>query len=177
MQEIAAEVTRRMEQPDSERIIRFLSLISNLSRFRDLRNEQDDFGFSSSMDEGKAVSAGKFLADIFRDGPAVDVHTIVWCDTYSNLNRWMTQQTLREFEMRVAFQMNSADSSSLIDSPAAARLGGHRALLLPARNGQERKTPPLRRPVAGLAGMGRGPVPKYTPAAQPQKPVLQRRCL
>ena len=82
------------------------------------------------------------MADIFRDGPAVDVHAIVWCDTYSNLNRWMTQQTLREFELRVAFQMNSADSSSLIDSPAAARLGGHRALLYLRETGKSEKLRP-----------------------------------
>lgn len=141
VQDIAAEVTRRMEQPGAANHPIFV-FISNFSRFRDLRNEQDDFGFSSSMDEGKATSAGKLLADVFRDGPAVDVHTIVWCDTYSNLNRWMTQQTLREFELRVAFQMNSADSSSLIDSPAAARLGGHRALLYLRETGKSEKLRP-----------------------------------
>ncbi len=117
-------------------------IISNFSKFRDLRNEQDDFGFSSSMDAGKEESAGKLLADIFKDGPAVDVHGIVWCDSYSNLSRWITQQTLREFEIRVAFQMNSADSSTLIDSPAAARLGGHRALLFLRETGKSEKLRP-----------------------------------
>jgi len=141
VQEIAAEVTRRMEQPNESDHPIFV-FISNYSRFRDMRNEQDDFGFSSSMDADKPVSAGKLLADIFKDGPAVDVHGIVWCDTYSNLNRWMTQQTLREFELRVAFQMNSADSSSLIDSPAASRLGGHRALLYLRETGKSEKLRP-----------------------------------
>jgi hypothetical protein len=37
--------------------------------------------------------------------------------------------TLREFEMRVAFQMSAADSSSLLDNPAAAKLRQHRGLL------------------------------------------------
>ena len=54
----------------------------------------------------------------------------------------MTQQTLREFELRVAFQMNSADSSSLIDSPAASRLGGHRALLYLRETGKSEKLRP-----------------------------------
>ena len=139
--EVAAEVTRRMEAPSDDDHEIFL-IISNYSRFRDLRNEQDDFGFSSSMDESKGPSAGKQLADIFRDGPAVGVHAIAWCDTYSNLNRWMTQQTLREFELRLAFQMNSADSSSLIDSPAASRLGGHRALLYLRETGKNEKLRP-----------------------------------
>jgi hypothetical protein len=141
VQEIAAEVSRRMEQPsDADQPI--FVFVSNFSRFRDLRNDQDDFGFSSSMDESKAVSAGKLLADVFRDGPAVGVHLVVWCDSYSNLNRWMTQQTLREVELRVAFQMNSADSSSLIDSPAAARLGTHRALLYLRETGKAEKLRP-----------------------------------
>ena len=94
------------------------------------------------MDTEKEEAAGKLLADIFKDGPAVDVHGIVWCDSYSNLSRWITQATLREFEIRVAFQMNSADSSSLIDSPAAARLGGHRALLFQRETGKSEKLRP-----------------------------------
>ena len=41
----------------------------------------------------------------------------------------MTNQTMRELEMRVAFQMSATDSSNLIDSPVAGRLGQNRALL------------------------------------------------
>jgi hypothetical protein len=40
----------------------------------------------------------------------------------------LDRMTLREFEMRVAFQMSAADSSSLLDSPAATRLRQHRGL-------------------------------------------------
>jgi hypothetical protein len=36
---------------------------------------------------------------------------------------------LREFEMRIAFQMSAADSSSLLDNPAATKLRQHRGLL------------------------------------------------
>lgn len=141
VREVAAEVTRRVADPNPNDHPIYL-IVSNLSRFRELRNEQDDFGFSSSMDAGKEEAAGKLLADIFKDGPAVDVHGIVWCDSYSNLSRWITQQTLREFEIRVAFQMNSADSSNLIDSPAASRLGGHRALLFLRETGKSEKVRP-----------------------------------
>ncbi|HET6325414.1 MAG TPA: FtsK/SpoIIIE domain-containing protein, partial [Planctomycetaceae bacterium] len=124
---IAAEVSRRKEETGKDHSPIFVFL-SNFSRFRDLRNEQDEFGFGRT-DDSRGPQAGAQLADIFKDGPAVGVHSIVWCDTYSNLNRWITQSSLREFEIRIAFQMNSADSSSLIDSPAASRLGGHRSLL------------------------------------------------
>jgi DNA segregation ATPase FtsK/SpoIIIE, S-DNA-T family len=141
VREVAAEVTRRVADPNLNDHPIYV-IISNLSKFRDLRNEQDDFGFGGGMDSGKEEAAGKLLADIFKDGPAVDVHGIIWCDSYSNLSRWITQQSLREFEIRIAFQMNSGDSSSLIDSPAAARLGGHRALLFLRETGKSEKLRP-----------------------------------
>jgi DNA segregation ATPase FtsK/SpoIIIE, S-DNA-T family len=124
---IAEEVNRRKEEAAADHPPVFVFL-SNFSRFRNLRNEQDEFGFGRT-DDSKGPQPGAQLADILKDGSAVGVHAIVWCDTYSNLTRWITQSTLREFEVRIAFQMNANDSSSLIDSPAASRLGGHRALL------------------------------------------------
>ena len=56
------------------------------------------------------------------------MHVIVWCDTVNNLNRHFAHQVLREFEMRVLFQMSPADSGQMLDSPAASKLGPHRAL-------------------------------------------------
>jgi len=53
---------------------------------------------------------------------------MVWCDTLVNVQRAVERSTLREFEMKVLFQMGANDSSSLIDSPAASRLGVNRAL-------------------------------------------------
>jgi S-DNA-T family DNA segregation ATPase FtsK/SpoIIIE len=46
------------------------------------------------------------------------------------LNRSIDRQLLREFAMRVLFQMNVNDSSTLMDTPAASRLGRNRALYL-----------------------------------------------
>jgi DNA segregation ATPase FtsK/SpoIIIE, S-DNA-T family len=63
-----------------------------------------------------------------RNGPAWGVFTLLWCDSYNNVNRMMDRTTLREFEMRVAFQMSAADSSSFLDTPAATRLNVHRGL-------------------------------------------------
>jgi hypothetical protein len=47
----------------------------------------------------------------------------------TNLNRTLDRYALREFVMRVAFQMSESDSHNLIDSPTANKLGDHRALL------------------------------------------------
>jgi S-DNA-T family DNA segregation ATPase FtsK/SpoIIIE len=58
----------------------------------------------------------------------VGVHSLVWCDSVNNLNRTFDRQGLREFEIRVLFQMSANDSSALIDSPVAGKLGPNRAL-------------------------------------------------
>jgi hypothetical protein len=49
---------------------------------------------------------------------------------------------LREFEMRVLFQMSVADSSNLIDSPLASKLGMHRALFHSEEQGRLEKFRP-----------------------------------
>lgn len=100
-------------------------LIDGLHRFRALRHVDD---FSFSMDEDKPPSPDKLLAEILRDGPEVGVHVIAWCDSANNLNRMMERATQREFEMRVLMQMSAADSTALIDSPEASRIGLQRAV-------------------------------------------------
>jgi hypothetical protein len=169
---IAGEVNRRKEETGKDQPPIFVFL-SNYSRFRDLRNEQDEFGFGK-VDDSRGPQAGSQLADIFKDGPAVGVHSIVWCDTYSNLTRWITQSTLREFEVRVAFQMNSADSSSLIDSPAASRLGNHRALLYLRELGTSEKLRPYAVPstdwVSSVAAQFRKASPPSPPSPPPAPP-------
>jgi DNA segregation ATPase FtsK/SpoIIIE, S-DNA-T family len=128
LNEIAEEVTNRqsMEAVPPEDVY---LVLYDLSRFRDLRKSDDDFGsfgrFGSS--EPAAPSPSKQFGAILRDGPALGVHVLIWCDTYNNLNRALERADLREFEMRVLFQMSQADSSNLIDSPVASRLGFHRA--------------------------------------------------
>lgn len=63
------------------------------------------------------------LEALLREGPGLGVHLITWCDTAANLNRYFTHQTVREFEMRVLFQMSPTDSGHLLDSPATSRPG------------------------------------------------------
>jgi ABC-type multidrug transport system fused ATPase/permease subunit len=124
--ELAEEVDRRQKEnpPDADTVYLF---IFDLQRFRDLRKADDDFGYSRYGEE-KETPPSKLFANILRDGPPVGVHTIVWCDSLNNLNRSFDRQTLREFELRVLFQMSANDSSTLIDSPAGSKLGAHRAL-------------------------------------------------
>jgi DNA segregation ATPase FtsK/SpoIIIE, S-DNA-T family len=121
--EVGAELVRRQEsKADGPELFVF---IHDLPRFRDLRRREDDFSFSKREDE---ASPTDHLDTILREGPLLGIHVIVWCDTVNNLNRCFPHQVLREFEMRVLFQMSPTDSGHLLDSPRASKLGENRAL-------------------------------------------------
>ena len=122
--EVAAELERR-QQPDADDGPELFLFIHDLARFRDLRRREDDFSFGRTDD---AVSPPDQIDLILREGPGYGVHLIAWCDTVNNLNRCFTLQHLREFAMRVLFQMGPTDSGHLLDSPAASKLGPNRAL-------------------------------------------------
>jgi energy-coupling factor transporter ATP-binding protein EcfA2 len=119
---VGEEVERR-QQPDAEGPELFL-FIHDIPRFRDLRRREDDFGFGR-RDEPAAPT--DHLRTILREGPVLGIHIITWCDNLNNLNRIFDNQGLREFDMRVLFQMSPTDSAHLLDAPHASRLGPHRA--------------------------------------------------
>ena len=123
------------------------SSIFNLPRFRDLRRADDDFSFSSFGDDKPPATARQFTT-VLRDGPAVGVHTLLWCDTYSNVSRWFDRQLLRDLDQRVLFQMSATDSANLMDSPLASRLGAHRAILYSEEQGRAEKFRPFGLPSA-----------------------------
>jgi S-DNA-T family DNA segregation ATPase FtsK/SpoIIIE len=137
--ELAAEVERRQKEATEAATIYLI--VYDLQRFRDLRKGEDDFGFSRYGEE-KVTPPSKLFVNILREGPAVGVHTIVWCDSLNNLNRTFDRQSLREFEVRVLFQMSANDSSTLIDSPVAGKLGPHRALFFSEEEGRLEKFRP-----------------------------------
>jgi hypothetical protein len=139
--ELSAEVARRLQPGGAAGEPVFL-FVHGLHKFRDLRKGDDDFGFSRFGEEPKAVSPAKLFVELLKDGPAVGVHAIVWCDSLNNVNRAFERPTLREFEMRVLYQMSNNDSSSLIDSPAASKLGMYRALFHSEERGRLEKFRP-----------------------------------
>ena len=146
---IAAEVDRRLAAADQTSAPIFL-VIGNLSRFRDLK-KSDDF----SYDDAATATAEKQLATLLREGPALGVHSLLWCDSYNNLNRWVDRPTMRDLELRVLFQMSANDSSNLMDSPAASRLGAHMAISFSEAQGQAEKFRPYGLPTkAWLTSVG-----------------------
>ena len=121
----------------------------DISRFRDLRKSDDEFGGFGGFDKPKTVSPSALFAEIVKDGPAVGVFPFVWCDGYQAAQRWLGRELLGRFEIRVLFAMNANDSSNLIDSPAAGRLGTNRALLYRGDLGTLDKFRPYQAPSSG----------------------------
>jgi len=143
--EIAEEVASRQQQGQEQEPPIYLFLY-NLGRFRDLRRDEE-FSFSA-IDDGKPPNPAKHFGAILREGPALGVHTLVWCDTYANVGRFLDRQGLRDFEMRVLFQMNATDSSNLMDAPDASRLGVHRAIFYDEGQGRMEKFRPYGLPTS-----------------------------
>jgi hypothetical protein len=144
---IISEVGEIVERRQKERKIEEPSIyliIYDLPRFRELRRSDDDFSFSSSSSE-QATPAQRF-ANILREGPGVDVHVLAWCDSMNNLMRALDRASMREFEMRILFQMSANDSSNLIDNPLAAKLGVNRAFFHSEEQGRLEKFRPYSRP-------------------------------
>ena len=129
--ELSEELARRLSG-EAERTPRFL-IVHGLQRLRELKKGEDDFGFGK---KDKKASPGDQFATLLRDGPPMGIHSIVWCDTLTNLTRALDRQALKEFTYRVLFQMSASDSSTLLDSPVASKLGKTRAML--AEEGAER---------------------------------------
>jgi DNA segregation ATPase FtsK/SpoIIIE-like protein len=138
--EVAAEVERRQKSPDAAAPPVYL-VIYGLQRLRDLRRAEDDYSSFMSRPDA-AANPSQQLATLLREGPSLGVHTLMWCDNLNNVNRALDRAALREVTMRVVFQMGVADSSNLIDSPAASKLGMHRALFFNEEDGRLEKFRP-----------------------------------
>ena len=91
---------------------------------------------------GEALALRSSSPTVLREGPNFGIHVLAWCDTVGNLNRTFERSTAGEFELRILFQMSINDSSALIDSPAAGRLGENRGLYFNEEQGKTEKFRP-----------------------------------
>ncbi len=140
--ELAAEVQQRLDNEQPGAPARYLFLYG-LQRARDLRQEEMGFGgFGGFGEESAAPNPAQQFATVLREGPDLGIHTLVWCDMMTNLNRSLDRRALREFAMRVAFQMSAEDSANLLDSPLASKLGPYRALFYDEEEGRLEKFRP-----------------------------------
>lgn len=153
--DLAAELQDRLDgaTPDTRPV--FL-VIHGLQRFRALARD-DSFGmsapsggFSSILGDDEAdeppatprLSPSQALGQLLRDGPQAGMHVVATIDTLASLERRLARDDVREFDNRVLFQMSANDSSTLIDTPAANRLGFYRALLASEERGTQEKFRP-----------------------------------
>lgn len=98
--------------------------------------------------ETEAKAPGDLFATILREGPSVGVHTILWCDTVSNLKRNLDARSLDEIGLRVVFQMSAEDSAYLVRDKAASQLGTYRLLLHNEQDGRRERFRPYGVPPA-----------------------------
>lgn len=119
VEEVEAILRHRIESEMlGEHSVYFIPL--GLHRARQLR-EKGEYGAPGPV--------AQKLAEICSEGPDFGVHVVTWCDTYANIGRILDRRAVADFDMRVALQMSEDDSNQLVESPKAARIGRHRALL------------------------------------------------
>ena len=161
LDEIHQEMDRRRNGDESGPGI--YVFVYGLQRYRVLRKSEDEFGGGSSFsfdapaDEGpKKVKPDKALAEILREGPPVGIHVVAWCDTMVSIDRTFDRNVMREFDNRILFQMSAADSSNLIDNPAANKLGPNRALVYSEEQGTMERFRPYALPDTAMLAMVHG---------------------
>ncbi len=135
LKELHQMLKLRIDQPDdpSTQIPVLVNLIQ-LGRLRSLRRE-DEFGMGSFGDA--ELTPDKHLEEILRDGPSHNMHVVVWAENYSTVNRWLSRTAMREIEIRLLMQMGANDSTNLIESVAASRLGENVMLVHDEATGQD----------------------------------------
>jgi hypothetical protein len=121
--ELDAEVLRRTEAGLMKEPAIFLVLLG-LQRARDLR-QSDGMGSSSlsiDLNTDDTVNLPQCLARILREGPEVGVHTLIWCDTYANLDRALDRSSINEIGLRISGPLAAAESHRLFDDEIASAI-------------------------------------------------------
>jgi len=162
--DLDAEVKRRLDLDDATNEPPVFIFIYGLQRYRMLRKGEDDFSFSMD-DEPAAPKPDKQFAELLKEGPAVGVHVVAWCDTPNSVDRTIDRTLMREFDYRVLFQMSATDSSNLIDTPAANALGLYRAICYSEERGTMEKFRPYALPTPALLDRVRDRLKVAAPAA------------
>jgi hypothetical protein len=164
--ELSAELATREAAGDGSNSPTIILAIRNIGQFRSLRRDEDDFGMGG-FGATKSATPASQLGDLIRKGPLVGIHVIVWSDTFSNSMRWLSNSLLREFDSRIAFRLNQTDSSSLIDTPAAASLSPGRAILYRDQTGAADRFRPFSWPSQQwLSNVPTGPEEEIIPPTQ-----------
>ncbi|SMP53398.1 DNA segregation ATPase FtsK/SpoIIIE, S-DNA-T family [Neorhodopirellula lusitana] len=113
-----------------------LLIVDALDRLRDLR-QSDTMDFS--MEAKSRLTGSQAFQAVLRDGPAVGVFVLVTLPSAEVLSRWLPRQSQNDLELRLVGPINAADSSLLIDSPAASELSPATMILYDDADGRTTK--------------------------------------
>jgi pyruvate/2-oxoglutarate dehydrogenase complex dihydrolipoamide acyltransferase (E2) component len=123
--ELAAEVARRVENPDEarSRSPTIVFTILGLHRARQLR-EQEGGGsrFIYRDDEPGKPDLRTCLVQVLKDGPEVGVHVLIWSDAYSNLTKVLDGSELDDLGLRIAGPLAAQESTKLFDDHIASTI-------------------------------------------------------
>jgi len=124
--EIHAELRNRISFETSEtNDVSILLVLNQLQRIREFDKSLTD---SYNRTESPEVEMNRKLDDIIKEGPALNVYTLVNVDILSNLQRRLSRESIPEFENLICFQMSKDDSYVLINDNLASNLGPFKAV-------------------------------------------------
>ncbi|TCS96619.1 FtsK/SpoIIIE domain-containing protein [Hazenella coriacea] len=116
--------------------------VHGIQRIRLIIKTADENSFSLDFDQEKPV--GKMFLEILNDGPALGIYTIMWCDTYGNLNKF-PYGTQDLFGYKIALLLREEDSNKFLGENIATDLKGKFAICRDL-SGEFRKFQPFQYP-------------------------------
>src|SRR5262245_8673821 len=101
MKSLADEMTRRANDATAAEGPPTFLFLHGAQKFNKLRWEED-FGFSSP-DPDAPPNPAVLLNNVICEGTRLGFHVIASCDTFNNVNRFLSRKAYSEFELRVLF--------------------------------------------------------------------------
>lgn len=160
LQQLISLIPNNIEQASSKDI-EVLDLLSNLKKEIEKRLQSDKKQFFPficnifiSIQRGRIFrkagynisEATKLFNYILKEGPDVNVFSIVHFDTYDNLLRSFESNILREFNHMVTGKLNNENSIAILGNNKAATLGNNRCLYYDDVNNKLQKFKPYEIP-------------------------------
>jgi S-DNA-T family DNA segregation ATPase FtsK/SpoIIIE len=117
--ELADEMNRRIALSEAEKhaLPAACLFLADADRFHDLRKKPGKYG-------GLEISSeiGKKLRLLCSDGPAMGIHVVLGCSTFSSVLQIADRQQIENFRHRIALQMSEEDAFTFVRSRTASRL-------------------------------------------------------
>lgn len=121
LDELSSQAVGRSEGAPSSEV--FVLFLIGLQRMKPLRDS------GGSYENNSDSTPSENLRTLLKEGPESGIHTIAWCDSWSNARAHLDDRLHTEFSLRVAGMMNADDSRWFLDDDSASRLDNHRFLL------------------------------------------------